>query len=115
MPAPSSTSAARLVAIVAGLVGIVLCGLSPLLPVTQTTATITCGVTTTPSLPIKMTASRVAVSGSRSIAQLIAPMPMAIAGARSMPGSPLAPMPTAPPMNRAGKTGPPRKALSDKP
>ncbi|CAN3131416.1 putative arabinosyltransferase A [Mycobacterium sp. smrl_JER01] len=36
MPAPS----ARLVAVIAGLLGMVLCGLAPLLPVTQSTATI---------------------------------------------------------------------------
>ncbi len=37
MPAPS----ARLVAVIAGLAGLVLCGLTPLLPVTQSTAAIT--------------------------------------------------------------------------
>ena len=37
MPAPS----ARLVAVIAGLLGMLLCGLAPLLPVNQSTATIT--------------------------------------------------------------------------
>ena len=45
----------------------------------------------------------------------MAPIPMPIAGARLMPGSPLSAMPSTAPMNMAGNTGPPRKALSDRP
>ena len=75
----------------------------------------TSGVTDSPSAPSNRVASSVEVSGSRSIAAHIAPMPMPMAGARSIPGSPLTAMPSAAPMNIAGKTGPPRKALSDRP
>ncbi len=60
-------------------------------------------------------ASRVEVNGSRSMVAHMAPIPMAMAGARSMPGSPLAAIPNAAPMNIEGKTGPPRNALSDSP
>ena len=80
-----------------------------------TTATMTSGVLCSPSPPSRRVASRTEVSGSRSIAQHIAPMPMPIAGARLMPGSPLRAMPSTAPMNMAGNTGPPRKALSDRP
>ena len=80
-----------------------------------TTATMTSGVICSPSLPSSRVASRTEVSGSRSIAQHIAPMPMPIAGARLMPGSPLIAMPSTAPTNMAGNTGPPRKALSDRP
>ena len=60
-------------------------------------------------------ASSVEVNGSRSMAVHMAPMPMPIAGARSMPGSPVAAMPSTAPMNIEGKTGPPRNALSESP
>jgi IS5 family transposase len=80
-----------------------------------TTATMTSGVTDTPSAPSNRMASSVEVNGSRSIAAHIAPMPIPMAGARSIPGNPLAAMPMAAPMNIDGKTGPPRNALSDRP
>jgi hypothetical protein len=40
---------------------------------------------------------------------------MPIADAESRPGRPLAAMPRVAPMNMAGKTGPPRNALSESP
>jgi hypothetical protein len=64
---------------------------------------------------MSMVASRVALSGNRNMAAHIAPMHAPIAGARLMPGNPLAATPRAAPMNIEGKTGPPRKALSERP
>ena len=78
------------------------------------TATTTCGVTDRPSLPSRRVARRVEVSGSLSIAQDSAPIPIPIAGPRSIPGSPLTAIPSTAPTNMAGKTGPPRKALRDR-
>ena len=79
----------------------------------MTTATITSGVTASPSEASSKVASSTEVSGSRSIATVIAPMPMATAGTSGRPGRcDIAAPPTAP-MNIAGKTGPPRKLLND--
>ena len=47
------------------------------------------------------------------MAQVKAPMPIPIAGARSIPGRPLTAIPSTAPTNIAGKTGPPRKALRE--
>ena len=80
-----------------------------------TTATITSGVTETPSAPSSSTARRVDVRGNRSMATHMAPMPIAIAGAVLMPGSPAITMPSTAPTSMAGKIGPPRKALSESP
>ncbi len=88
-------------------------GSTPVTTKATTTATIDGGVTTTPSAPSSTTARRVAVSGSRSMVVHMAPIPIAMEEARSMPGRPAAAIPSAPPMKRAGKTGPPRKALSE--
>ena len=74
------------------------------------TATTTCGVTATPSTPIKTTARSVEVNGSRNMAAHMAPMPMPIPAAKFMPGNALAAIPSAAPMNIDGKTGPPRNA-----
>ena len=77
------------------------------------TATTACGVTVAASGPSSKTASNVDVNGNRSIAAHIAPMPLAIAGARLAPGNALIAMPMAAPMKIEGKTGPPRNALSE--
>ena len=77
------------------------------------TAMMTCGVLDTPSGPSSSTARRTEVSGNRSKTTHIAPMPIPIDGAMPIPGSPPITMPSTPPINRAGKTGPPRKALND--
>ena len=69
---------------------------------------ITSGVTVSASDPTSRTASRVEVSGSRSMTVVMAPMPMATAGTRTMPGRCDPATPSAPPMNIAGKIGPPR-------
>jgi hypothetical protein len=45
----------------------------------------------------------------------IAPMPVATPATSGNPGRCDMAMPPAAPMNRAGKTGPPRKLLSDRP
>ena len=79
------------------------------------TATTTWGVTATPSVPIRRTASSVDVSGRRSIAAHMAPIPVAIPAARFMPGNALAAIPSAAPTNIEGKTGPPRNALRESP
>src|SRR3954453_511099 len=80
-----------------------------------TTATTTCGVTDTPSVPSNRVANSTEVRGRRNIAALIAPMPMATAGARLIPGNPAAAVPRTAPTNMAGNTGPPRNALSETP
>ena len=53
--------------------------------------------------------------GSLSITVAMAPMPMATAGTRDSPGRCDAATPMAPPMNMAGKMGPPRKLDSERP
>ena len=62
-----------------------------------------------------MVAISTEVSGSRSTATVIAPIPMATAGTSGSPGRcDIATPPTAP-RNIAGKVGPPRKLLIDAP
>ncbi len=74
-----------------------------------TTATITSGMTASPSLASSSVASSVELNGSRSITVLMAPMPMATPGTRVSPGRWAAAIPAAAPTNIAGKIGPPRK------
>jgi len=70
-------------------------------------------VTLKPSLANSRTASSVEVSGNLSITVAMAPIPIATAGTRDSPGrwDPATPM--TPPMNMAGKMGPPRNADRD--
>src|ERR1700761_6897483 len=95
-------------------------GLSPtggvILAVTMwatTTATMTSGITASPSEDSSKVTSSTDDSGSRSTATVVAPMPMATAGTRGRPGRcDIAAPPTAP-MNIAGNVGPPRKLPID--
>ena len=80
-----------------------------------TTATMATGMAARPSVPSSSVASSTAVSGSRRSTAVIAPMPIATAGTRLIPGRWDMAMPPAAPMNIAGNTGPPRKALSETP
>jgi hypothetical protein len=78
-----------------------------------TAATITTGMTVIPSVPRKRVVSSTAVIGSRSIATVIAPIPMATAGTSGNPGRWDRPIPPAAPRNIAGNVGPPRKPASE--
>jgi hypothetical protein len=78
-----------------------------------TTATIASGVTARASEARSRVASRTEVSGSLSITAHIAPMPMATPGTSGSPGKCDRAIPPAAPRNMLGKTGPPRKPLSD--
>ena len=80
-----------------------------------TTATITWGVTVHPVGAHQHRGQQGRGQREPQHAAHIAPMPMPMAGARSIPGRPLAAMPSAAPMNMDGNTGPPRNALSDSP
>ena len=80
-----------------------------------TTATITSGITSRPSENSSRVASITEVRGSLSIATDMAPMPMATPATSGRPGAWDSAMPPAAPRNIAGKTGPPRNALSDRP
>ena len=62
-----------------------------------------------------MVATSTDVSGRSSITTHIAPMPVATPATSGNPGRCDNAMPPAPPMNSAGKVGPPRKLLSDTP
>ena len=66
-----------------------------------------------PSEASSSVASSTEVIGRVSITTLIAPMPMATPAIIGSPGRWDRAMPPAAPMNMAGKTGPPRKLLSD--
>ena len=79
----------------------------------MTTATMTSGITASPSEPSRSVASITEVSGSPSITTDMAPIPIARPGTSSIPGRCDAAMPPAAPMNIAGNTGPPRKLDSE--
>ena len=68
-----------------------------------------------PSVPNSRVPNRVEVMGNRSIAAHIAPIPIPMPAARAIPGSSAAAIPNTAPTNMAGKTGPPRNALSERP
>ena len=80
-----------------------------------TTATMTSGITASPSENSSSVASITEVIGSLSMETLIAPIPMATAGTSGRPGAWESSIPPAAPMNMAGNTGPPRKALIETP
>ncbi len=67
------------------------------------------GARDSPSPANSRVASRVAVSGRRSITVVIAPSPIAAPGTTAIPGRWEAAIPSAAPMNMDGKIGPPRK------
>ena len=69
----------------------------------------------TPSAARKSVVSSTEVSGRPSIAVVIAPMPIAAPAIIGSPPRCESAMPPAAPMNSPGKTGPPRKLLSEMP
>jgi hypothetical protein len=75
----------------------------------------TSGVTAAASENKSSDTSRADVIGSRSIAVIMAPMPMAMAGTAGRPGRCDSRRPPAAPRKMLGNTGPPRKVASDNP
>jgi hypothetical protein len=77
------------------------------------TETMTSGVAAMPSEPSSKTASNAPLSGSRSMAAIIAPMPMPMAATAGRPGRCPSATPAAAPRKMLGKIGPPRNVGSD--
>ena len=75
----------------------------------------TTGMSVRPSAPRKSVVSMTDVSGRPSMAVISAPMPMAAPTIIGRPARCDSAMPPAAPMNSPGKTGPPRKLLSEMP
>ncbi len=78
------------------------------------TETITSGIASRPLDSSSSVASSTEVMGSRSMAAVIAPMPMAAPAIKPRPGRCESAIPPTAPMNIAGKIGPPRNELNAK-